>query len=650
MRGDSLYSLDTDRAALRLRLAAAALAASLVLLAGDRAGALAAATIPILLAAAVVLRYASPGRRPEAPRLAGIGLDIAAATAVVYALPIAEPAWILYGFGIANAALWRGPIGVFGATAASIIAYDVTLALRDGEVAVQALWVVQALIAVGLIGAELAFRSIRATADRERIRRYAHGLRAFAEAASGESVMQELRTQLLALGAMDVRFDVDGETLRRSVAARHGFVERLPTREVRHIAVVLPADVEDAARLETMARDLVADAGPLIISHQHAEHGERLRDATVVALDALAETPRQASEAGTLATLTIAAAAVAGRAGIVRLPDGVVLTGDLPAAAAVDLARGGGAAALLTGDRPQWSRALLAELGARSAIVVTAGQGRGLVALSGDRVLSEDEFALVQRLTSVAGATADLVRDRERLRADAQELRVESERLGGVLQAREDAVAMAAHELRNPLTSVHGYATLISRNLGAVQNQLARLDRIIADLLGRTALEKEIADVGNVANEAVGRLRALTGRDAWLTKPDHPSLARIDPLRLGQVVDNLLLNAAKYSREDTPITMEITASDEEVRIVVRDEGAGIAADELEKVFARGFRSERLAPRTEGQGLGLAVCRQIVEAHGGHTWAESAGLDRGSAFVVTLPSVRAVITAEGASQS
>jgi len=113
------------------------------------------------------------------------------------------------------------------------------------------------------------------------------------------------------------------------------------------------------------------------------------------------------------------------------------------------------------------------------------------------------------------------VRDRDRLRADAQQLRIESDRLGGVLQAREDAVAMAAHELRSPLTSVHGYATLISRNLGSVQDQLTRLDRIISDLLGRTALEKDVADVVKVASEAVGRLRALTGRDAWLVKPEQ---------------------------------------------------------------------------------------------------------------------------------
>ncbi|MGH2490521.1 MAG: sensor histidine kinase, partial [Candidatus Limnocylindria bacterium] len=301
---------------------------------------------------------------------------------------------------------------------------------------------------------------------------------------------------------------------------------------------------------------------------------------------------------------------------------------------------------LLLGNGTHWSRPLLAKLDARSAIVVTAGQGRGLLALSSDRVLSEQEFALVKRLAHVAGAIADLVRERDRHRADAQQLRVESDRLGVVLQAREDAVAMAAHELRNPLTSVHGYATLISRNLGAVQDQLTRLDRIISDLLGRTALEKDVADVVKVAGEAVGRLRALTGRDAWLVKPDQPSLARIDPVRLAQVFDNLLRNAAKYSPETGAITLQIIPSDDEVRFVVQDEGAGIAPEELEHVFERGFRSPRLAERTQGEGLGLAVCQQIVEAQGGHITVESAGVDRGSTFTVTLPSVRIAIPSGG----
>ena len=646
MRGEAVFALDTERAALRLRLAAAALAGTLVLLAGDRASTLGAATIPIFLAGAVVLRYGPLGHMPQVRNLVGSALDVVAATAIVFALPLDAPTWILYGFAIANAALWRGPLGVFAATAATILAYDVTLAMRTGEAPASSLWVVQALVAVGLISAELVYSAVRATADRERMRRHGHALRAFAEARGSAAVLDALRAQILALGAVHVRMGSEEKALRESLADRTGFVERLPTRQPRYVAVIFPSDMPNAQQTETIARDLIADVAPLVASNERAENAERLRDATAEALDALADSPREATEAGALATLTVAAAAVAGRAAIVRLADGVLLTGDVPKDPAVELARGGGAAALLVGNGTHWSRPLLAKIDARSAIVVTAGQGRGLIAFSSDRVLSEQEFALVQRLAHVAGAVADLVKERDHQRADAQQLRVESERLGVVLQAREDAVAMAAHELRNPLTSVHGYATLISRNLGAVQDQLTRLDRIISDLLGRTALEKDVADVVKVATEAVGRLRALTGRDAWLVKPDHPALARIDPVRLAQVFDNLLRNAAKYSPETGAITLQIIPGDAEVKFTVQDEGSGIAPDELEHVFERGFRSPRLAERTQGEGLGLAVCRQIVEGQGGHITVESAGIDRGSSFSVTLPSVRIAIPSGG----
>jgi len=646
MRGEAAFALETERAALRLRLAAAALATTLVLLAGDGTNTLAAAAIPTFLAGAVALRYGPAGRHPLARALAGSALDVVLATAIVFSLPVSSPSWILYGFAIANTALWRGPLGVFGATAASILAYDVTLGVRTGEAPASSLWVVQALVAVGLISAELVYSAVRATADRERMRRHGHALRAFAEARGSGALLETLRTQILALGAVHVRIGVDEKALKDSLASKAGFVERLPTHDARYIAVILPSDVPNAPEIETISRDLIADIAPLVASAERAEHAERLRDAAAHALDALAETPRDQTEAGALATLTVAAAAVAGRAAIVRLADGVLLTGDIAKDAAVDLARGGGAAALLVGSGTHWSRPLLAKVDARSAIVVTAGSGRGLLALSSDRVLSEQEFALVQRLANVAGAVADLVRDRDRQRADAQQLRTESERLGVVLQAREDAVAMAAHELRNPLTSVHGYATLISRNLGAVQDQLTRLDRIIADLLGRTALEKDVSDVVKVASEAVGRLRALTGRDAWLIKPDEPALARIDPVRLAQVFDNLLRNAAKYSPETGAITLQIIPGEQEIKFTVQDEGAGISPDEIGHVFDRGFRSPRLAETTQGEGLGLAVCRQIVEGQGGQIKVESAGIDHGSSFTVTLPAVRIAIPSSG----
>ena len=151
--------------------------------------------------------------------------------------------------------------------------------MRIGEAPATSLWVVQALVAIGLISAELVYSAVRATADRERMRRHGHALRAFAEARGSATLLDTLRTQILALGAVHVRMGTDEKALKESLEGKQGFVERLPTREPRYIAVVLPADVADVPELETIARDLIADIAPLVASNERAEHAERLRDA-----------------------------------------------------------------------------------------------------------------------------------------------------------------------------------------------------------------------------------------------------------------------------------------------------------------------------------------------------------------------------------
>src|SRR5207244_8934272 len=351
---------------------------------------------------------------------------------------------------------------------------------------------------------------------------------------------------------------------------------------------------------------------------------------------------RDESEAAALASLTIAASSIAGRAAIVRLAGGTLVTGEVDADAARDLVRGARMPALITPGGAAWTTPLLARLGARSAAIVAAGEGRALLALSLDRTLASDEVGILQRLAVAAGAIADQLRDRDRLRTEAGRLRAEAERIGGELRAREDAVAMAVHELRNPLTSVRGYASLMSRNLTAVQTQLHNVEQLISDLLGRSPAEGgETSDVVREAREAIARTRTITGRIVELVGPGLPVAAGIEAVRLAQILDNLLRNAAKYSPERSPIVVEIAAADDEVVVAVRDQGSGVEADDLEQIFTPGFRSSRHA-EVAGEGLGLAVCRKIVESCGGRIWATSPGRDRGSTFHVALPRVAEVM--------
>jgi signal transduction histidine kinase len=116
--------------------------------------------------------------------------------------------------------------------------------------------------------------------------------------------------------------------------------------------------------------------------------------------------------------------------------------------------------------------------------------------------------------------------------------------------------------------------------------------------------------------------------------PDLPSV-RADPGHVERVLTNLIENAAKYSPAGEPIVVEVEPGDGEVVFSVRDRGPGLTAEEEAHLFERFYRSPRVRHRTPGTGLGLAICREIVRAHGGRIWAESAE-GRGSTFAFTLP--------------
>ena len=133
--------------------------------------------------------------------------------------------------------------------------------------------------------------------------------------------------------------------------------------------------------------------------------------------------------------------------------------------------------------------------------------------------------------------------------------------------------------------------------------------------------------------------------EAKLRAPSHEivadvrqRLARvdIDAKRIRQVLDNLIDNAIKYSGEESEVVVSARRAGQELLISVVDLGRGIPAEDLERVFDRMYRIEqRLAPEVGGVGLGLAICKGLVEAHGGRIWVESE-LGKGSTFCFTLP--------------
>ncbi|HEY3083720.1 MAG TPA: HAMP domain-containing sensor histidine kinase [Chloroflexota bacterium] len=212
------------------------------------------------------------------------------------------------------------------------------------------------------------------------------------------------------------------------------------------------------------------------------------------------------------------------------------------------------------------------------------------------------------------------------------------------LRAKDELISVVGHELKTPLTSIRGYSQMMARQLGTVQAQVDQLNRLIGDLLDSaradgvgSALDRAPVDLSDVARAAAERFQgAHEGRRLRLDLGDVPPVQG-DVMRLGQVVDNLLGNAAKYSSGETEIELSVRAEEGHVVLAVRDQGVGIAPEHAPHLFDRFYRAPgQHTAEQSGLGLGLSIVRDLVASHGGRIWVESEGEGKGSAFLVRLP--------------
>jgi len=251
-------------------------------------------------------------------------------------------------------------------------------------------------------------------------------------------------------------------------------------------------------------------------------------------------------------------------------------------------------------------------------------------------------------------AVEDLLRRERAARLEADAARGEAERTN---RAKDEFLAMLAHELRNPLSVIVNAIAVInrgavlpppSRRAGAMlERQAEHLARLLDDLLdvaritsGRIELELERADLGPVVRYAVEaqrhRLDAKRQHLA-LALPEGPLTVLGDPVRLQQVVGNLVNNASKYTPSGGSIWVALEGEADRAVLRVRDDGVGIPADKLESIFELFAQANDTLARTEGGlGIGLTLVRRVVELHGGTVQARSEGAGRGAEFVVTLP--------------
>jgi signal transduction histidine kinase len=222
---------------------------------------------------------------------------------------------------------------------------------------------------------------------------------------------------------------------------------------------------------------------------------------------------------------------------------------------------------------------------------------------------------------------------------------------------RRDLVANVSHELRTPLTAlqatlenlVDGVATADPRTLQTMLAQVERLGRLVAQLLDLSRLESGTVPLDRQAF-AVAPVLAHAVREQELSAPgteivmdvDRPDLAADgDPERIHQVVANLLENAVRHSPAGAAVRVHARRTDGGVVIEVVDEGPGIAADDVARVFERFYRADSARASSDGgAGLGLAIARWIVDLHGGEIHPEPCE-PHGCRMVVTLPPARTV---------
>ena len=220
---------------------------------------------------------------------------------------------------------------------------------------------------------------------------------------------------------------------------------------------------------------------------------------------------------------------------------------------------------------------------------------------------------------------------------------------------RAEFLGMVSHELRTPLTAIRGSATTVldaehemdpvelRQFLRIIVEQADSMRELIGGLLdvariesGTLPVNPEPADVFGLLDRARSTFLSGGGRSSLEIElgPDLP-LVMADRRRIVQVIGNLLSNAARHSPESSLIRVSAARQGAEVEVAVADEGQGIAAEQLPRLFGQ-FSRRQDGVQGGSPGLGLVICKGIVEAHGGRIWAESAGLELGACFTFTLP--------------
>ena len=310
-------------------------------------------------------------------------------------------------------------------------------------------------------------------------------------------------------------------------------------------------------------------------------------------------------------------------------------------------------------------------------IVILFGRGPGLIgsvaaffALDwyvvdpGNRYSVNDPMEWAALLAFAAVVAGQVMADQHRRTREVQEQErrrreaAEAEILRRTDELRTALLHAVSHDLRTPLSSIiAGAESLLEEDVKwtdadrrefaqSIRNEALRLDRIVGNLLDLSRIEagslcpqKEWHDLAALVDDTLGRMRpVLAQHPVSVDVPEDLPPVELDYVQIDQVLSNLLENAARHTPAGTPISVLARLAKEEIRVEVSDGGPGISEEVLPRLFKPFSRVE--ARGSHGVGLGLAICRGLVEAHGGRIWAENRR-SGGARFVFTLPAAQSL---------
>lgn len=263
------------------------------------------------------------------------------------------------------------------------------------------------------------------------------------------------------------------------------------------------------------------------------------------------------------------------------------------------------------------------------------------------------------KASRIMGIVAD-VTDRKR---SEEVFRERALQMGEADRRKDEFLAMLAHELRNPLAPIRNAlqvvklagepSSVVIAATQMIERQVGQIVRLVDDLLdvsritrGMIELRREWLDIGTLVGQAIEGVRPLCeqfDQHLVIVQPPEELHVSADPVRLGQVVGNLLHNACKFTNRGGRITITLERDGGDAVVRVHDTGIGLAADRLSDIFELFTQVDASLERSgSGLGIGLTLVRQLAEAHGGTVYATSAGVGQGSEFVLRLPLAEAPV--------